>query len=234
MEIRRTVLLIILFGLLFILLSWLLSYSNSDRVLKSASAMLGALFFIWVIVFGFIQYKYREIIVKFAKGIISGRKLRFILFAIVLMLIEEAIAVSITNFAPFFGSNIGDAYLTASGSYLDVIFFHSVIVTIPMFIVLALLVKKLSISASHVFLLFGITGWITEIIFGGIVNIFMVGIWIPIYGLMVYLPALSIEKKGAKSRPSVLEYTGIIILPYLVSIPVAYLILLSGHPVIHF
>ena len=36
-------------------------------------------------------------------------RIKFVLFATVLALIEEAIAVSMTNLAPFFGVKVGEA-----------------------------------------------------------------------------------------------------------------------------
>lgn len=61
-------------------------------------------------------------------------QIRFVLTAIIFALVEEAIATIMTNMAPFFGLKIGDAYITASENYFDIILFHSVIVFIPMFI----------------------------------------------------------------------------------------------------
>lgn len=55
-----------------------------------------------------------------------GWKKKFVVFATVLALIEEAITTTMTNLAPLFGVEIGEAYITASTNYVDVVLFHSV------------------------------------------------------------------------------------------------------------
>ena len=61
-----------------------------------------------------------------------GWPARFILSATGMALLEEAVTTTMTNLAPFFGVPIGQAYITASANYLDVVLGHSVIVLVPM------------------------------------------------------------------------------------------------------
>ena len=46
---------------------------------------------------------------------------------ILLAMLEEVVTTSMTNCAPLFGVKIGEAYITASSNYFDVILRHSVV-----------------------------------------------------------------------------------------------------------
>ena len=59
----------------------------------------------------------------------------FVGFVITFALIEEGIATAMTNFAPLFGVEMGEVYITASGNDMDVVLFHSVVVFVPQFLV---------------------------------------------------------------------------------------------------
>jgi hypothetical protein len=149
-------------------------------------------------------------------------------------LIEEAITTTMTNLAPFFGVPIGAAYITASGNYLDVVFLHSVVVFVPMFIGWAVLLQRYEFSPNAVLLLFGITGITAEASFGGTQAFAEFGLWIFVYGLMVYLPAYSLPSNRGAKQPRWYHYVIAIFIPVLFSIPVAIIISLL-HPIkIHF
>ncbi len=94
-----------------------------------------------------------------------------------------------TNLAPVFGAATGQAFITASTNYFHVIFFHSVIVFIPMIFVMGFILKRYEISPFGAFLIFGTVGICAEFSLAGPAVFINAPFWICIYGLMVYLPA---------------------------------------------
>jgi hypothetical protein len=133
-------------------------------------------------------------------------RLVFFLFAAGLSLSEEAVTVGMTNLAPVFGVSIGQAYTAASSDYLTVAAFHSVIVFLPMFLIWALLLSKYSFQPNTVLLLYGLTGVLAESGTFGLQNLIVGGLWVLVYGLMIYLPAYSFTPVAAR-KPGVLLST---------------------------
>ena len=68
--------------------------------------------------------------------------MKFVLGCITLALLEEAITTAMTNCAPFFGVPFGQAYITASANYFDVVLYHSVVIFVPLFIGWAVLLWR--------------------------------------------------------------------------------------------
>src|SRR3989344_4101711 len=100
------------------------------------------LIIVWILICGSLMYAYRDKIKVIILKIPLGWRTKFILFCLLLALVEEAITTLMTNLAPLFGVNIGEAYITASTNYLDVVILHSVIAFIPSYIVWAFLPGK--------------------------------------------------------------------------------------------
>jgi len=147
---------------------------------------------------------------------------------------EEAVTTTMTNLAPVFGVRMGEAYITASANYLDVIALHSVIVFIPMFICWAWMLSKFDFHPNAVFLLFGITGTLAELSFGGPTAILAFGFWCFIYGLMIYLPVYCLPAREGLRKPAWWRFPLAIILPILSVAPVAGIVAWL-HPIrIHF
>ena len=189
---------------------------------------------LWIIVGGLLTLWLRN----FFRRRLGDRQMhwqrRFVIFATVLALIEEAITTLMTNLAPAFGVKLGEVYITASTDYLDVVFFHSVIKFVPMFIILAWLLKYYDFNANQLFLIFGATGLLAEIGFGGIQNILNPGFWFFVYGLMVYLPAYCLPSRPTAKPPRWRHYLLTIILPILGGILISFPIK-AIHPVdVHF
>ena len=133
-----------------------------------------------------------------------------------------------------FGVPVGQAYITASANYLDVILGHSVIVFVPMFAAWAWLLSRYDFRPAEVFLLFGLTGTLAETGTFGTQNLAMAGFWVWVYGLMVWLPAYALPGKPALPRPRPWHYLLALILPIACAIPVA-LIVMRLHPMsVHF
>ena len=113
-------------------------------------------------------------------------RITFVVMATILAMVEEAITTTLTNLAPLFGVPYGSAYITASGNYFDVVCLHSVVVFVPMFIGWSFLLQRYSFSPNAVFLLFGLTGLTAELSFSGPQAFLQFGLWIFVYGLMVF------------------------------------------------
>jgi uncharacterized membrane protein YhdT len=149
-------------------------------------------------------------------------------------MVEEAVTTGMTNLAPVFGVPIGAAYITASANYFDVVCFHSVVVFIPMFIAWAVILRSYDFSPNAVFLLFGLTGLTAEMSFSGAQAVTEFGLWIFVYGLMVYLPAYTLPVDRGAKKPPWWMYPAAVLLPVLFAIPVA-VIVGAAHPIrIHF
>lgn len=170
---------------------------------------------LWVVLGGGLMYANRTAIRRHVRAIPLRWQVKFVLFAILLALLEEVVTVGMTNLAPAFGSEIGKAYITASANYLHTVVFHSVIVFVPWFIAWGVLLSRYAFRASHVFLLFGLTGSIGELSITPINAI--AGFWFFVYGLMIYLPAYAVP--DAESRvavqPKPRHYALAVVLPFL-------------------
>jgi hypothetical protein len=207
---------------------------GSDAIARAMLGMVSGLIFLWIIAGGMVMYGLRDRIKAFVQKIPGDWRLKFVAFATLLALIEEAVTVSMTNLAPVFGVRLGEAYITASANYLDVVLLHSVIVFIPMFIAWALLLSRYDFSPGAVFLLFGMTGTLAESGSFGLQNLMLFGMWAFVYGLMVYLPAYTLPADRGVKKPRIWHYVLAIIFPILLAIPVAVVVSLI-HPIaIHF
>lgn len=196
-------------------------------------SMALTLIIIWVVIGGLLQ---RRLLRTHYETLTAPRKspiLYFVVFATALACLEEAITVSLTNLAPLYGVGIGKAYITASTHYFDVIFFHSVIIFIPMFVTLGIILKRYAISPFSALILWGIVGVLAETLSGGTQAITSAPSWIFIYGLMVYLPAYSFITLQRK-KPHLLLYPLFIILILLSAIVTVWIPGVLDHPPIHF
>lgn len=203
-------------------------------VARAMTDMIWGLVLVWVVGGGLLMLWSRDRVKRVVLGIRLDRRLVFFLFAAGLSLAEEAVTVGMTNLAPLFGVAIGQAYITASADYLDVIAFHSVVVFLPMFLVWAWLLGRYSFQPNTVLLLYGLTGVLAESGTFGFQNLLVGGLWVLVYGLMVYLPAYSFAPTGAKS-PALAKYLFTVLAPLFAAIPVAVLILVVFHrPAIEF
>jgi hypothetical protein len=213
-------------GLLVVILG---TISQDEPVGRAIMDMTWGLVLLWIVVGGGLMGRFRDAIRARVLNIRLGWRLKFVLFATLLALIEEAITTTMTNLAPLFGVKMGEAFITASPNYLEVVLYHSVIVFVPMFIVWAWLLGRWDFRANQVLLLFGITGTLSESIAFGFQNFVLLGMWVFVYGLMVYLPAYSIPAdRGAKS-PRWWHYLLALLLPIPFAMLMAILVLVV-HP----
>jgi hypothetical protein len=200
-----------------------------------AVILMGAgLILLWVALGGSLMYAFRNRIREVVLGMRGDWQIKFVLFATLLALLEEAVTVSMTNLAPLFGVPVGAAFITASANYLDVVALHSVVVFIPMFIAWAFILSRWDFSPAIVFLLFGFTGTLAEVSFGGAGQFAQIAMWTFVYGLMVFLPAYCIPSESSARHPRWWHYPLAVVIPIAFSIPVAAVIG-SLHPIpIHF
>ena len=205
-----------------------------NPVQRAVVGMAWGLIFLWIIVGSILARVYRDNIRRLVLRVPIGWKMKFVLFATVLALIEEAITTTMTNLAPVFGVEVGQAYITASTNYLDVVLGHSVIVFVPMFIAWAWLLSRYDFRPATVMLLFGLTGTLAEAGTFGLQHMTEVGLWVFVYGLMVYLPAYSVPAERSAKQLRLHHYVLAIFLPFLFVVPVAIAVGYF-HPVkIHF
>jgi hypothetical protein len=230
--------------LLIVLLGIWLAISTTIVLIIALTAMgpnsravilMGAgLILLWVALGGTLMWIFRNPIRGFVLGLPGGWRVKFIVFATLLALLEEAVTVSMTNLAPLFGVPVGAAYITASANYLDVVTLHSVVVFVPMFIAWAWILGRWDFSPPVVFLLFGLTGTLAEVSFGGLGQFAQIAMWTFVYGLMVFLPAYCIPADLGDHPARWWHYPLAVILPIVFAMPVAAVI--GGlHPTpIHF
>ena len=209
----------------------------SNHRARAVIGMGWGLILLWVFIGGALMYGYREPIRAAVTRVRLDWRLKFVLFATLLALVEEAITTTMTNLAPLFGVKVGEAYITASTNYTDVVAFHSVVVFIPMFVAWAVILWRYSFSPFEVFVLFGLTGTMAEMSFGA-QHAREFGLWIFVYGLMVYLPVFCAPVNRQARVPRWWQYPLAVVVPFLF-IPVVPLPLIThlfspNHPKIHF
>jgi hypothetical protein len=181
---------------------------------KGAMELMDAtLVLVWVGIGGLVMLLLRNRSRAFIRALPGGWRKKFVLGATFLALIEEAVTTTLTNLAPIFGARMGEAFITASTNYLEVVLYNSVIVIVPMFVVWAWLLSRYSFGTGTVVLLLGLNGVLAEAIHGGLVAVAMAPIWILIYGLMVYLPAHAAPDNRGTVKPCWYHYILALVLP---------------------
>ena len=189
-----------------------------DPVARAVMAMGWGLIIFWIIIGGSLAYRWKDRIKEIVLKIPLDWKIKFFLFAALMALIEEAITTTMTNLAPLFGLRVGQAYITASTNFIDVVLFHSAISFLGLFAFWALALKRYDFSPFSVFIVFGITGVFAEVGFGGASHFLEFGLWIFVYGLMVFLPAYTLpsaQERGALIKPKFYHYLIMIFAPIL-------------------
>jgi hypothetical protein len=212
----------------------LIAGSSGKPVMRAVIYMSTVLTLTWNVAGGLLQWKARDRVRERVLALPGDWRLKFVLFCTLLALVEEAITTTLTNLAPLFGVPFGQAYITASGDYLDVVCLHSVVAFVPMFIGWSWMLRRWDFHPNAVFVLFGLTGTLAEFSIGGLLALLNIGFWSYIYGLMIYLPAYSLPPRAGLRTPRPWHYLMAVLLPALCVAPVAGIIG-ALHPVkIHF
>ncbi|MBU6402756.1 MAG: hypothetical protein KGS61_20745 [Verrucomicrobia bacterium] len=231
--------------LVLALATWLVVMSGlvlaatwKSPVRRAVVGMGWGLILLWIGGCGLTMWRWRESWCGFVARMRLPWMLKFVLGSTALALLEEAITTLLTNCAPLFGVRPGQAYITASANYLDVVLYHSVVVFVPMFVAWALMLRRWTFSAFEVFLLFGLTGTLAETSAFGLQHLGEFALWIFVYGLMVWLPAQWVPADRPASRPRWWLYPVAVVFP-LLCVPLAAVLepwiwLTPKHPPIHF
>jgi hypothetical protein len=204
------------------------------------AGMTSGLIVVWIWLGGGLMFRHRDAICRCVRALPGDWRVKFVGFAVALACLEEVVTVSMTNLAQEFGSRIGEAYITASTNYFDVIAFHSVVVFIPMFVALALVLARYDFTPFAVFIAFGVVGTACEAMFAGNPAAFvMFPVWAFVYGLMVWLPARAVPEARGARRVGIVHHVllapAILLLALPMIAPIVYVIsVVLAHPAIDF
>lgn len=208
--------------------------AHAARIGRAVLGMGLTLNLVWCVICGLLMLKFRKRIASWIERLPGKWQVKFVIASTLLAMAEEALTTTLTNLAPLYGTKVGEAYITASANYIDVVTRHSVVVFIPMFVGWAWMLGRWRFSPAEVFLLFGASGSIAEAQFAGNPNHLIAGFWFFVYGLMVWLPACSVPESRPAKRPRWWHFPIAIILPGLFVIPVAVPMSFTHHPKIDF
>jgi hypothetical protein len=125
---------------------------RSKPVHRAVLCLAWGLIIFWCFGAGTISRCFRRRISDAVSRIPLNWEVRFVLFATVMALIKEAVTVTMTNCAQLSGVEVGQAFITASANYLDVVYLHSVVVFVPMFVCWSLLLSRYDFRPHQVFL----------------------------------------------------------------------------------
>lgn len=201
------------------------AYANGRAIILMASGLV----LFWIVIGGLLMVHWREPIRAWVLAIPMNWRIKFVLFCTLMACLEEAVTTTMTNLAPVFGGQVGKSFITASTNYFQVICFNSVIVFIPMFVAWAIILSYYKLKPSTVMLLFGLTGTLAETGTFGTQNLLAVGMWVYVYGLMIYLPAYSLPERP-KAREltfwkGLVVYVVSLVLPIICAIPLVPIII---------
>jgi len=200
--------------LLIAILVFLFSFNPRQMVTHAVIGMALGLYLFWIVLFGLFSAVFKNQVRRISDVIKVDWHLKFVVFSIALAMLEEVVTTTMTNFAPIFGARVGQAYITASANYWDVVLGHSVIAFVPMFIAWAVLLSYYDFNPNQVFLLFGLTGTIGEALFGGVQHMLEIGMWMFVYGLMIFLPAYCLPVRGKAKPPRWYHFIIAVFLPF--------------------
>lgn len=209
-----------IFNLLLLAAAW------HDRVARAIVCMALILLLVWVIGFGLVSWRMGD---RLAAWLAERRcidwRAYFVVLCTLSALLEEAVTTTLSNLAPQLGDPSRKAMITASRNYLEVVALHSVVIFVPMFMAWAWLLMRWDFAPFSVFLLFGVAGTLCESIAFGPQNLMSAGFWILVYGLMVYVPALTVPVRIHMQTPRAKHYALGLLLPLLCAMAAALLLL---------
>lgn len=195
---------------------------------KAAFIMQLGQFITWsLLIAPFLLPRFLPAILNFFKKRFNlGKKTLFVLLASMAVLIEEAVAILWNNsVSSSFPSLSDNTLLTATTNYFDLIAKHSVIVFIPMVVVWAYLLSRRNYNAGEAFLYFGMGGILAELVYNfNPLPLMAAGLWVFIYGYMVYTPAIIVFGNEEKFSFSFRRAGFAILLSFLAAIPVALIV----------
>jgi hypothetical protein len=215
-----------------------LALTWTNPVHRAVIGMAWGLIVLWVGGCGLTMWRWRGLWRRLAARVRLPWGLKFVLGCVMLALVEEAVTTLMTNCAPLFGVEVGQAYITASANYFDVVLYHSVVTFVPMFIGWWVMLRRWRFSPLAVFVLFGLTGLLAETLTFGSQNLGNFAFWVFVYGLMVWLPAYCVPAERSARPPRWWVYPLAVVIPFLflplMAVLSPWLWLTPKHPTIHF
>lgn len=148
----------------------------------------------------------------------------FVLGCTLLALLEEAVTTLMTNLAPLFGSTPERAHITASTNYVHVVLFSSVSVFVPAYFAWAWMLRRVRFQPLEVAAIYGLSGMVAETVFMNPASLLQ-GIWIFVYGWMVYLPAFMVPEIPDRQAPRTVHYLAAFLIALIVPIPMVLIVL---------
>jgi hypothetical protein len=185
----------------------------------------GGLILCWIIVGGLFMRAWRDPLVIAFRSWSIPWGLRFVLLTTFLAMMEEVVTTGLSFLARSLGAS-EKGIITASTNYFEVIGLNSVVVLVPLFAVWALMLRWWDFKPVEVKLLFGLTGTLAETTSFGSQNLLMVGFWVFVYGLMIWLPAWTIPSDRGARPVRWWHWLIAVFLPFVGNVPVAMVVIL--------
>ncbi len=203
----------------------LLANLQGDPKSRAIILMASGLWLIWVLGFGLASWRLRDQVKGVFDKLPGSPYFKFFIFAFALLLLEEGVTTTMTNLAPLLGSRIGEAYITGSANYFEVVMWHSVVVLWPAYAAWAFVMIKVDFHPNAVFLFYAVQGVTAEAMHGGPAQLLAFPFWAFVYGLMVYLPAWCLHGKGDRPQAKGRHYAAVFFLTMLLTFPVVLAVL---------
>ena len=203
-----------------------LNAEDPDPDKRAIVAMGLSLIVIWCILGGMTMRLIRNRFVRWSHRLKIDWRLRFVLLCIAMAMLEEAVTTSLTNAAPLFGAATEAARITSSMNYFEVIS-GSVVAFIPWFICWAWLLGRYDFRPLEVVLLHGLTGTLAETFTFGYENLAGIGMWVFVYGLMVYLPVHTVPSNRDVRPVRWYHCVVAVLLPLIFIIPFAIFVIVA-------
>lgn len=203
---------------LLLLLVW---SSPKDR---AVAGMGTGLYLIWCVGATALMWRNRERARELFLRLPGTPWVKFFLFCLGLLMLEEVVTTTMTRCAPLFGVPVGVAYITGSANYVEVVLWHSVIALFPTYIAWALVLRRVAIHPNTAYLFYGFTGVLSEVLYGGPHQFLATAFWVSVYGPMIYLPAFCVYGLGERARPRAWHFGLILVLGALFTMPSAWFV----------
>lgn len=195
-----------------------------DSRSRAIVAMAIGLYLIWCVGATWAIWRWRDAAREGFRRLPGSPWVKFFSLCLLLVLVEEVVTTTMTNLAPLFGSRVGEAYITGSANYFEVVVWHSVVAIFPAFVAWAFLVRWVAVHPNTAYLVYGVQGLLGEVMFDGPNQLPAFAFWIAVYGPILYLPAYCVYGLGCRQRPRVGHFLAVIAASVVLTIPSVLLV----------